>query len=61
MVLIELHTLYGSLWINPNYISSFCAGAAGGTNVFMANDTSPVQVKEEPEEILELIKKALSL
>lgn len=59
MVLIELHTRNGKIWINPNYISSMCEGVYSGTNVFMANDATPVQVNETPEEIFTLIQSAL--
>ena len=58
MVLIELHSGSGSLWVNPEYISSFTS-AGKGSALFMANDHVPVIVKEKPEEILTLIQSAL--
>lgn len=57
MVLIELHSGSGSLWINPEYMSSLTAEGIGSA-VFMANDNVPVLVKEKPEEILTLIQSA---
>lgn len=59
MTLIELHSESGSLWVNPEYISSFTA-AGPGSALFMANDSGPVLVKEKPEEILQLIRSALN-
>ena len=58
MVLIELHNGAQSIWVNPEYISSFTA-AGRGSALFMANDHVPVLVKEKPEEILTLIQSAL--
>ena len=58
MVLIELHSGNGKLWVNPEYMSSLTA-AGSGSAVFMANDHIPVLVKEKPEEILHLIQSAL--
>ena len=58
MVLIELHSENGELWVNPEYMSSLTA-AGPGSAVFMANDRSPVLVKEKPEEILHLIQSVL--
>lgn len=57
MVLIELHSGSGKLWINPEYISSFTS-AGSGSAVFIANDHTPALVKEKPEDILQLIKSA---
>jgi hypothetical protein len=59
MILIELHSINEPIWVNPNYISSMCEGVYGGSNVFMANDANPVQVKESLKEILNLIQSAL--
>lgn len=59
MTLIELHNSNGKIWINPNYISSMNEGLYGGTNVFVANDATPVQVNETPEEILTLIQSSI--
>ena len=58
MVLIELHSIYGPIWVNPNYIASIAIGTVG-SDVFMANDTNAVSVKERPEEILHLIQSSL--
>lgn len=58
MILIELHGLYGPIAVNPNYIASICEGEYG-SDVFMANDSTPVQVKESLKEILNLIQSAL--
>lgn len=57
MVLIELHSGSGKLWINPEYISSFTE-AGRGSALFMANDHTPVLVKEKPEDLLQLIQSA---
>lgn len=56
--LIQLSTTYsGAVWVNPNYIASISRHGTG-SNVFIANDPSPVVVAESPEEIISRIRSA---
>ncbi len=55
LTLIPLSTNYSEkIWVNPNYIASI-ARRGTGSDVFIANDPSPIFVTESPEEIIEFI------
>lgn len=53
-ILIELTTRSEKVWVNPHYISSLC-GFGTGSRVFIANDPSPVIVRESPEAVIQKI------
>lgn len=57
-VLIQLSMTYSeAVWVNPDYIASISRHGTG-SDVFIANDPSPVVVVESPEEIISRIQSA---
>ena len=55
MILIKLSTFADrEVWVNPQYIASMVRSESGA-NVFIANDSDPIRVKETPEDIMQLI------
>lgn len=54
-MIIKLTGEYGNyVFVNPDYIASFNS-VGRVTSLFMCNDTSPIRVLEEPEQIFNLI------
>ncbi len=57
--LIKVTGKEGLMYVNPHYIATISApltSGGEGCNIFMCNDSSPLVVKESPEQVISLIQ-----